>query len=182
MEIQLREFTSGADLRAHYAAIRARREALQAPVRVVPAPPIAKPAAASHSESVAAPMPEPASDAMPPQPALATILKAVCLNFGVTRNDVISARRDLRAVRPRQVMMYLAKSLTRRSLPEIGRYAGMRDHTTVLHGVRRITALRLVDTQLNESIVALERELCPPAEVPDANQLTLPFVGGKGSG
>jgi chromosomal replication initiator protein len=62
-------------------------------------------------------------------------------------------------VRPRQVAMYLAKILTLRSLPEIGRRFGGRDHTTVLHAVRKIEALAGNDTTLAEEIEGLKRQL-----------------------
>jgi chromosomal replication initiator protein len=62
-------------------------------------------------------------------------------------------------VRPRQVAMYLAKTLTLRSLPEIGRRFGGRDHTTVLHAVRKIENLVHNDTSLAEEIESLKRQL-----------------------
>jgi chromosomal replication initiator protein len=62
-------------------------------------------------------------------------------------------------VRPRQVAMYLAKTLTLRSLPEIGRRFGGRDHTTVLHAVRKIEALVSKDVALSEEVESLKRQL-----------------------
>jgi chromosomal replication initiator protein len=62
-------------------------------------------------------------------------------------------------VRPRQIAMYLAKVLTLRSLPEIGRRFGGRDHTTVLHAVRKIEGLSNKDGQLNEELELLKRML-----------------------
>jgi chromosomal replication initiator protein len=62
-------------------------------------------------------------------------------------------------VRPRQVAMYLAKTLTLRSLPEIGRRFGGRDHTTVLHAVRKIENLVSTDSALAEEIELLKRQL-----------------------
>jgi chromosomal replication initiation ATPase DnaA len=70
-----------------------------------------------------------------------SIMKIVCLHFGVSRIDVLSDRRTADIVRPRQIAMYLAKRLTLRSLPEIGRRFGGRDHTTVLHAVRKTQSL-----------------------------------------
>jgi chromosomal replication initiator protein len=61
--------------------------------------------------------------------------------------------------RPRQAAMWLAKKLTTRSLPDIGRRFGDRDHTTVLHAVRRIEELRLVDPQLARDLETLTRKL-----------------------
>jgi chromosomal replication initiator protein len=70
-----------------------------------------------------------------------------------------SARRARAVARPRQVAMYLAKQLTPRSLPEIGRKFGNRDHTTVMHAIRRIDELRAVDAVLNEDVETLRRVL-----------------------
>ena len=69
------------------------------------------------------------------------IQRVVARQYNVSRSDLLSSRRTANVVRPRQVAMYLAKTLTLRSLPEIGRRFGGRDHTTVLHAVRKIEAL-----------------------------------------
>lgn len=73
-----------------------------------------------------------------PLPTISNIQRAVAKHYSVSRNDLVSERRTARVVGPRQVAMYLVKTLTPRSLPEIGRYFGGRDHTTVLHAVRKI--------------------------------------------
>ena len=70
-----------------------------------------------------------------------------------------SARRARAVARPRQVAMYLAKQLTSRSLPEIGRKFGNRDHTTVMHAVRRVEELRTDDNSFNEDVELLQRML-----------------------
>jgi len=72
---------------------------------------------------------------------------------------LLSSRRTANVVRPRQVAMYLAKILTLRSLPEIGRRFGGRDHTTVLHAVRKIESLAGNDNAFAEEIEALKRQL-----------------------
>jgi chromosomal replication initiator protein len=77
----------------------------------------------------------------------------------VSRADLLSSRRTANVVRPRQVAMYLAKILTLRSLPEIGRRFGGRDHTTVLHAVRKIENLVSTDNTLAEEIEMLKRQL-----------------------
>lgn len=74
-----------------------------------------------------------------------TIREVVGLHYEVSQVDLLSDRRTHKVVLPRQVAMYLAKTLTLKSLPEIGRRFGGRDHTTVLHAVRKITALREQD-------------------------------------
>ena len=73
--------------------------------------------------------------------------------------DMQSARRARAVARPRQVAMYLAKQLTPRSLPEIGRKFGGRDHTTVMYAIRKIEELRAIDAVLSEDIETLRRLL-----------------------
>ncbi len=80
------------------------------------------------------------------------IQRVVARQYNVSRADLLSSRRTANVVRPRQVAMYLAKTLTLRSLPEIGRRFGGRDHTTVLHAVRKIETLVNTDTALAEEI------------------------------
>jgi chromosomal replication initiator protein len=80
-------------------------------------------------------------------------------HFNVSRAEILSSRRTANVVRPRQIAMYLAKTLTLRSLPEIGRRFGGRDHTTVLHAVRKIEELASKDRNLAEVIELLKRIL-----------------------
>lgn len=87
------------------------------------------------------------------------ILKLVSSHYNVSRQDILSSRRTAVVVKPRQVAMYLAKTLTLRSLPEIGRRFGGRDHTTVLHAVRKIETLADKDLTLREEIALLKRML-----------------------
>ena len=87
------------------------------------------------------------------------ILRTVSKHYGVNRGDLLSGRRNRSIVRPRQIGMYLAKLLTSRSLPEIGRRFGNRDHTTVLHAIRKIEQLMNDDDQLREEIELLKRLL-----------------------
>jgi chromosomal replication initiator protein len=87
------------------------------------------------------------------------IQKRVAEHYRLRMADMLSARRARAVARPRQVAMYLAKQLTPRSLPEIGRKFGGRDHTTVMHAIRRIDELRAVDAVLNEDIEQLRRLL-----------------------
>ncbi|MBV1700575.1 MAG: chromosomal replication initiator protein DnaA [Hyphomicrobiales bacterium] len=87
------------------------------------------------------------------------IQKLVASHFNVSRADILSSRRTAQVVKPRQIAMYLAKMLTLRSLPEIGRRFGGRDHTTVLHAVRKIENLSGSDHQLNEELELLKRML-----------------------
>jgi chromosomal replication initiator protein len=87
------------------------------------------------------------------------IQRIVARHYNVSRSDLLSSRRTANVVRPRQIAMYLAKTLTLRSLPEIGRRFGGRDHTTVLHAVRKIEALIGTDTGLAAEIEALKSQL-----------------------
>lgn len=87
------------------------------------------------------------------------IQKRVAEHFNIRVADMHSARRARAVARPRQVAMYLAKQLTSRSLPEIGRKFGGRDHTTVMHAVRRIDELMQNDSTLSEDVELLRRML-----------------------
>ncbi len=87
------------------------------------------------------------------------IQKLVASRYNVSRSDILSERRTAAVVKPRQIAMYLSKVLTLRSLPEIGRRFGGRDHTTVLHAVRKIDKLIGEDTQLGEEVELLKRML-----------------------
>jgi chromosomal replication initiator protein len=85
------------------------------------------------------------------------ILKVVGLHFNVSKNDLLSPRRARSVVVPRQIGMYLAKKLTSRSLPEIGRRFGGRDHSTVLHAVRKIDEQMRGDEKLAKDLAQLIR-------------------------
>lgn len=87
------------------------------------------------------------------------IQKLVASHYNISRADILSSRRTANVVRPRQIAMYLSKVLTLRSLPEIGRRFGGRDHTTVLHAVRKIEELAGKDKGLAEVIDLLKRIL-----------------------
>ena len=87
------------------------------------------------------------------------IQKKVAEHFNIRMSDMHSARRARAVARPRQVAMYLAKHLTSRSLPEIGRKFGGRDHTTVMHALKKIDELRQEDIALSEDIDLLMRML-----------------------
>lgn len=87
------------------------------------------------------------------------IQKLVASHYNISRADILSSRRTANVVRPRQIAMYLSKVMTLRSLPEIGRRFGGRDHTTVLHAVRKIEELVSKDKSLAEVIELLKRIL-----------------------
>lgn len=87
------------------------------------------------------------------------IQKQVANHFNIRLSDMHSARRARSVARPRQVAMYLAKQLTARSLPEIGRKFGGRDHTTVMHAVKKVDELKGLDSGFAEDIELLRRML-----------------------
>jgi chromosomal replication initiator protein len=87
------------------------------------------------------------------------IQKVTSEHYGLKQADLISPGRARALARPRQAAMWLAKQLTTRSLPDIGRRFGGRDHTTVLHAVRRIDELRAADPQLARDLETLTRKL-----------------------
>lgn len=87
------------------------------------------------------------------------IQKTVAEHYGLKQADLTSERRARAVARPRQVAMWLAKQITTRSLPDIGRRFGGRDHTTVLHAVRRIEALKAEDPQIARDVEVLLRKL-----------------------
>jgi chromosomal replication initiator protein len=87
------------------------------------------------------------------------ILRIVSRHFAVSKQDILSQRRHRSVVRPRQIGMYLAKHLTSRSLPEIGRRFGDRDHTTVLHAIRKIDKEVGENSRLKDEIDELKRQL-----------------------
>jgi chromosomal replication initiator protein len=87
------------------------------------------------------------------------IQRKVSEHYNIRLSDMIGPKRLRTYARPRQIAMFLSKQLTSRSLPEIGRRFGGRDHTTVMHGVRRIEELRTQDGQIAEDLEMLRRAL-----------------------
>ena len=87
------------------------------------------------------------------------IQKKVAEHFNIKISDMHSARRSRTVARPRQVAMFLSKNLTTRSLPEIGRKFGGRDHTTVIHAIKKIQELVKNDSSLSEDLEILTRSL-----------------------
>jgi len=111
-----------------------------------------------------------AEDALGAEPVTKTrevtiedILTAVTARFSVRQADLQSKKRSRSIAFPRQICMFLARSLTRHSLEEIGGYFGGRDHTTVLHANRTIDALRGHDPQLQATLDHLARDICATA-------------------
>ena len=89
------------------------------------------------------------------------IQRIVCSLYGVSHGDMLGPDRHRAIARPRQIAMYLSRHHTRRSMPEIGRSFGGRDHTTVLHAIRLIGHLRSRDGDLDAEIRILETMIPP---------------------
>ena len=93
------------------------------------------------------------------QVSVENIQKAVADFYSIKVSDMYSKKRPANIAKPRQIAMYIAKELTQKSLPEIGELFGGRDHTTVLHAVRKISEKRLHDSHLNHELHVLEQTL-----------------------
>lgn len=98
-------------------------------------------------------------DASASRVMVSKIVDVVCAAYDVSKVDIVSQRRSLKVVRPRQIVMYLAKTMTKSSYPEIGRRLGGRDHTTIMHGVNRINSLRKSIPDLDAELQELTRIL-----------------------
>jgi len=107
-------------------------------------------------------------DVPPRPPTVREIVAKVAEHFHMRPEEILSSRRQREIVRPRHVAMYLAKMLTPRSLPEIGRHLGGRDHTTILHGFRKIEAALMNPAgqpEIAADIAAIRSELAAMPEV-----------------
>lgn len=158
MSIQSLEQITPGQLAAHMrhkdrlARIASRSIELRPPPSPPPPPPPPAPKLVALAD-IAEPLP------LPKYPPVERIVMACAKHFGVSKLDIKSARRTANVVRPRQVAMYLAKMLTLRSLPEIGYRFGGRDHTTVLHAVRKIEALVRRDWTVAHDVALIEAEM-----------------------
>jgi hypothetical protein len=92
-------------------------------------------------------------------PKVEFIQKVVCHHFNLVRRDLLSGRRTADVVYPRQVAMFLCKEFTKRSLPEIGRRFGGRDHTTVLHSIRKIEAAEKTKAKVAADLKAIRDQI-----------------------
>ena len=148
--VALREFSSAAEMMAHYKALHRRdRERRPPPVVAAPAP-----------EPPPEPEPPPAEPILPIKTARGVRTSWIIWNvgryFNIDKDDMISARRTARVVYARHICFYLMKRHTLLSFPEIGRRFGGRDHTTILHGYRKINAMHGTDPSVANDISMLE--------------------------
>ena len=86
-------------------------------------------------------------------------MRKVADHYNLRMSDLLSPRRARAIARPRQVAMFLSKTLTSKSLPDIGRRFGGRDHTTVIHAVKKVEELKMTDSQIAEDVELLRRML-----------------------
>ena len=92
-------------------------------------------------------------------PTIDQVKRAAMIVFEITKTDLESARRSSSIAYPRQIAMFLCRKMTTRSLPQIGRFFGNRDHTTVLYAVRKLEAQQATDEALRHDIERVERAL-----------------------
>lgn len=90
------------------------------------------------------------------------VQRIVAKRYGFTRTDLLSERRTVPLAKARQIAMFVAKSVTTKSLPEIGRHFGGRDHTTILHGIRKIAGMVEADERFRAEIDGLKAHFEAP--------------------
>ena len=112
-----------------------------------------------------------------PTVSVGNVIATVACYYNVETVDMISSRRTANVVRARQIAMFVAKCLSLKSLPEIGRRFGGRDHTTILHAVRKIAAIVETNDVFAAEIEEIKRLILAPAV--DDNQLALEFMATK---
>jgi len=165
--VAVREARTGAELLSRYSAAHSRlwpRPRLAARVWT-PIPPRHVYLTTCDVGPHAPPPPSVADEAaeiqamLPKQPRVIDILCATADHFGMRKMEILSHRRHRAIVLPRQVVMYLSRELTNRSLPEIGRLLG-RDHTSVLHGVRKIASLIEAGDPIAADVATIRGRLC----------------------
>jgi len=166
----LHECRTAEEVREHYKAVRARTNLWKAPpppvdcvdsvradiAKEVTTSPVAVAITEEDQETqVTIHRQEPEPKTVVVHPSIARVADTVAARFGKTRAEIVSHRRTADIMRPRQITMYLARTLTLRSLPEIGYYLGDRDHSTIIHGVRKIEKQRAEDPELDALLVEL---------------------------
>ena len=147
--MQVKQFTSGAEMIADYKARRERVNGWK--------PPEPPPEPFPVHLFVEPPMPIPVMSANGTK--ISHIREVVAAHYGVTPDEVNSARREAKIMRPRQVTYYLGKKLTNLSLPNIARQIGNRDHTTILSGIRKMNRLLESDEKFAAEVCMLEEKI-----------------------
>ncbi len=158
----MHECQTAEEVREHYKAVRARTNQWKAPPqKIETTQPVAVPVRQTvviqqeQEPAIHQQEQEPEPPIIHRHPSVHRLVGIVGAAFGESRIDIISARRTAKLSLARFVVMYLARKLTLRSYPEIGLYLGGRDHSTIIHGVQKITRLRKTDADLDAKIEAL---------------------------
>lgn len=141
---------------------RIAAKALNAPLARAPEPQMLQPAVFALPPCEPQPVPEDAVHVRwldDDRLSVEKIKRVIAAEFGITRRDLDSIRRTADVVLPRQLAMYLAKKLTPRSLPDIGRRFGGRDHTTVLHAVRKMESKVTSDVDFAARVALITESL-----------------------
>jgi hypothetical protein len=154
------------ELALHYSEVRRRLRAQPVARPVLVVVPVAEPEPEpDRSQIGAAPEPAPAPPVItvtmpvPTYPSIRSIVAATAAHYGVPVIDLMSQRRQKSIILPRQIAMYLARVITPRSLPDIGRNMGGRDHTTIHHAYHKIARLAETDPEVAASIDCLRSRL-----------------------
>ena len=168
MHPEPREFATAAEIIANRKAVRARLRSLPAYVDPNP-PPAPEPEPEPEPEPVieAAPQPEPLPPPPEPDPLAfvwrpasgVRIIMMVATHYSLTRAELSSTSRILHYIQPRQIAMYLCVRYAAMSTPAVGRLFGGRDHTTVLHAVRKTTERIQVDAQCAAEVAEFVRQI-----------------------
>lgn len=158
-------FTSAAAILANARKVAARRAA-RSPFKSAPLSPLVfeKPFGRIYARKIGPVRPAPDAAVMPlvsgPVPIkFPEIVREVCEQFGLSKDALLSKSKSNSIVRPRWVVMYLAKTLLKRSYPDIGERLGGKDHTTVLHGVREMEKMIATDETMARHVEAIRRRL-----------------------
>lgn len=159
--VQLREFSTGAEVIANAKAVKARIAAYRSPE------PVQRPVAIARPPKPEPELIEPMVTLAPPDYGPVTIekiIRMVCLHYGITKAMLSSGRRFIAIARARQVVSYLAEHYTRLTRANIGQHLGGLDNSTVIHGIEKITALRASDPTMAADLEAIYARLFPPAK------------------
>jgi len=147
------------EMHAAHVARRARWARLAVEFELTKHKPKQKPKPAAPPPPPPPPIPEPQPTAWSGPPRIRDIQRAVAAHFELPLGQMLSHQRYRKLIGPRQVAMYLSRIMTHHSMPEIGRRFDGRDHTTIMHGVRRAQVKISVDNDLQEAVESLKNGL-----------------------
>lgn len=152
------ELRTADEVRANALRVGRKRKSVESYRRLLRAKPEPVPGPLKELHEILAAAPRPLCGPLALLPlGIRAIQIAVAKYTGVSVNDILSQRRTANIVMPRQIAMYLCKEITKRSLPEIGRRFGNRDHTTVLHAVRKIERMIADDPDFAAQVEEIKR-------------------------